>query len=816
MVCVPDHQIMKIAGRAIILVAFAGAAPTSRAQNAAAWSLVDLQRPPGLDSHAMAYDSLRGEVVLLGGWNGHGQSAETWVWNGDQWRLASTEGPAARTDHAMVFDAQRGVVVLFGGRVGQYRNDETWTWDGVKWTPAVRFGLHSPLPRHSAAMAFDSTRNLVYLHGGSGNSHNLDDFWVWDGVQWTEVLDQGGTTPGERADHAMVYDSARDRLVLFGGNADSSIRAKTYEWDGGAWEVVADGAPAPRFGHTMVFDSSRHHAVMFGGFLSSNDVNETWTWDGVQWSLLSAEGPSARHSHAAAFDSRRDVMLLHGGTDGANETWEWDGRGWSARLLHPGARESLEMVHHAARAITALVGGAGRGEVFGDTWRWTGSQWVGEEQPGPGARQAYAMTYDSNRGVVVLFGGSAPGGLKLGDTWEWDGDEWSLVSESGPAPRVFHAMAYDEARRATVLFGGQTQAGRIGDTWEWDGVRWRQIMADGPFAREAHAMTYDRHNAVVLLFGGHAGGTSALNDLWMWDGELWQNVPQARHAAGAWPLAGSAHRIVYDTARDVTILASSFQGSGRFNSGSWEWNGVAWNQIAEVGPVVSNYALAFDPIENQCVLFGGLVEGGSTDATWTLAYATTFVSQPNHTRVGPGAPAAFQVEVLGGGERRYQWRRDRLTLYDDGRISGARSSTLTIRDASVDDAGRYDCVISTDDGDILCRSVRLDVVGPSLLADATCPEGGPIQVSWSNATPDGQIALIFAASPGVFRIPGSFECAGTMLGLGPAQIQLAYAGSAGADGARTIHSGAGPNACGGSLQLLDLSTCATSNVVLIE
>lgn len=113
--------------------------------------------------------------------------------------------------------------------------------------------------------------------------------------------------------------------------------------------------------------------------------------------------------------------------------------------------------------------------------------------------------------------------------------------------------------------------------------------------------------------------------------------------------------------------------------------------------------------------------------------------------------------------------------------------------------------------------VRLDfTAGPSLTIEAVCPSGGPIRVAWTDATPGGQVALIFARNTGSFAIPNGRPCAGTALGLGANQLQIAFQGSAGPNGSRTLNSNTGSGACGGYLQLLDLTTCGTSNVVRIE
>lgn len=106
--------------------------------------------------------------------------------------------------------------------------------------------------------------------------------------------------------------------------------------------------------------------------------------------------------------------------------------------------------------------------------------------------------------------------------------------------------------------------------------------------------------------------------------------------------------------------------------------------------------------------------------------------------------------------------------------------------------------------------------GPVLGVDASCPQGGAIRVEWTGATPGGQAALLFARNQGSFVVPPQQPCAGTPLGLGANQIQIAYRGSAGADGRRVLNATAPGAACGGYVQLLDLDSCATSNVVRVE
>ena len=70
------------------------------------------------------------------------------------------------------------------------------------------------------------------------------------------------------------------------------------------------------------------------------------------------------------------------------------------------------------------------------------------------------MTYDSARGVSVVFGGLIPSFL-TGDTWEWDGTTWTQVATTGPSGRFDTALVYDSARGASVLFGGSAGPGGL-------------------------------------------------------------------------------------------------------------------------------------------------------------------------------------------------------------------------------------------------------------------------------------------------------------------------------------------------------------------
>jgi len=106
--------------------------------------------------------------------------------------------------------------------------------------------------------------------------------------------------------------------------------------------------------------------------------------------------------------------------------------------------------------------------------------------------------------------------------------------------------------------------------------------------------------------------------------------------------------------------------------------------------------------------------------------------------------------------------------------------------------------------------------GLQLLAEGSCPAGGPLRISWFGATPDGWVVLMHALNEGVVTIPPIYPCRGTVLGLGSQRIPTVWQGPTGRTGSGSIAATAGPRACGTYLQLLDLAECETTNVAPIE
>ena len=250
------------------------------------WTQQLQQNGPGERSGAaMVYDPAHHQVILFAGFGvgGGTRNNDTWAWDGTSWtQLSPATSPPPRQSHAMAYDSLHGQVVMFGGinQTNQYYQD-TWVWNGVTWAEMSPSSV--PPARAYHAMAYDSAHENVVLFGGSGTGI-FNDTWVWNGANWTQEFT--GNQPSARYSHAMAFDSVHGQTVLFGGCGPQGSLDDTWLWNGGNWsEASPQASPSVRCGQSMAYDSGNDLVVLFGG--ENQVINEgsayygdTWTWSG--------------------------------------------------------------------------------------------------------------------------------------------------------------------------------------------------------------------------------------------------------------------------------------------------------------------------------------------------------------------------------------------------------------------------------------------------------------------------------------------------------------------------------------------------------
>jgi hypothetical protein len=293
-------------------------------------------------------------------------------------------------------------------------------------------------------------------------------------AQCDAVWTRGPDLPAARRAMAAAYDSARGRVVLFGGVlSNGSISNATLEFDGAQWHTVSPGGtiPTARSGSAMAYDALRERIVLFGGQTVSGATGGTYEYDGQSWVQTSPTGsPSARSGAAMAFDPARGVVVLHAGLGSS-------------------------------------------GTVFSQTFDYNGAAWTLRTTSGP-ARHLHAMTYSDASQSMVLFGGFSGDGSYMPGAWKWSGEAWSLLSGTQPPARVAAGIAHVTPAGRTLLFGGRNAAGPISGLWELDPAGWTFRNSVGPAPRSEHALVYHAAAEKVVLIGG-LGTAGMFNDTWL-------------------------------------------------------------------------------------------------------------------------------------------------------------------------------------------------------------------------------------------------------------------------------------------------------------
>lgn len=556
--------------------------------------------------------------------------------------------------------------------------------EGLAWRPH-RQG--TPGARQGAAVTFDLARGRWVLHGGrmpleGGGWAFLNDTWEFDGNSWIER--RPAHTPPARYGAGAVYDSARQRVVMFGGQAVDPIDNVVWTWDGVDWrqEGLEGERPATKLAAGMAYDPARDRVVMFGGFEPGGMFDaETWEYDGERWHRHTpATSPSRRVGQSAAYDPIGGRVVLFGGynddeIDGGPQpgTWTWDGQTWTELPGDPDQpvlNDSGRLVFDGTRLLYTGVGA-----TWPQVWALTGDDWTqlpaAAELPVP--RRSPYLAFDpagpTGPRVLMLGGETEVIDTFRDDLWQWRAGSWTELSPApGPSARRSVAMAYDRVRARVVMFGGRDAAGPLDDTWEWDGASWRQLAPLlSPPERDGGAMACDPEAARCVLFGGLSAGP-LLADTWEWDGERWA----ARTDVDGAPSPRMGAMMAFDEARRKVVLVGGFDGG--MPGQTWELDragddALAWRQVstADEPPPVVGGALAFDAGLGEVVLMGGNYQADYSTQTWAYDGATWQNLRPVGDKFGLAYMASAYDPVM---------RRMVLFGGDDGAVGTADVRTL--------------------------------------------------------------------------------------------------------------------------------------------
>jgi hypothetical protein len=302
------------------------------------WSqLPNATGPPKVAAEVLVYDASDHYVLLFGGrdkWTPFNGPflGETWSFANGTWtQLHPTSSPSARGHSVAVYDAADGYVVLFGGLqqgggpVGGGSMYDTWTFHAGVWTK-LPLTVH-PSARYQAAMAYDTAMQRVVLFGGTTGANET---WQFHAGKWTE-LHPAVSPPGRRL-AMMAYDPAAGAIILFGGcqgGGCAPMLGDTWSFAGGTWTQLHPAtSPSPRIGSGFSYDPALGEIVLFGGENATALLGDTWTFHNLTWANPCVHcGPNPRWLAVTTYvPGSPGTLVMYGGDtkNGFNDqTWEY-------------------------------------------------------------------------------------------------------------------------------------------------------------------------------------------------------------------------------------------------------------------------------------------------------------------------------------------------------------------------------------------------------------------------------------------------------------------------------------------------------------
>ena len=133
-------------------------------RDTAGWTLIDSAGPRRLlnANGGVAYDEARSVLVVpvLGGPDGG-----VWEWDGARWRRVRVEaGPPPRRNYAIAYDSRRQRVALIGGLASEPRRPlgDHWTWDGAGWSEVASAPVQPSARSHARLVNDARNGRLLY------------------------------------------------------------------------------------------------------------------------------------------------------------------------------------------------------------------------------------------------------------------------------------------------------------------------------------------------------------------------------------------------------------------------------------------------------------------------------------------------------------------------------------------------------------------------------------------------------------------------------------------------------------------------------
>ncbi|MCB1124975.1 MAG: immunoglobulin domain-containing protein [Verrucomicrobiae bacterium] len=192
------------------------------------------------------------------------------------------------------------------------------------------------------------------------------------------------------------------------------------------------------------------------------------------------------------------------------------------------------------------------------------------------------------------------------------------------------------------------------------------------------------------------------------------NVPAGNHALIAYAVTRPLTFPNLDLTAGGTTIYGRQMNSDEYNPAPGFYS---MSSTSAANRSVGNMA-RFDgltPVDGQITLaFTGATDCGINGLQLVLnapnpGAPPSITQQPVSANVLEGRRAMLSVQVTGAEPLSFQWRRHGRTLFDDGRISGVNTATLTITGFTAADVARYDVAIANPAGTVISSAAALNL-----------------------------------------------------------------------------------------------------------
>jgi hypothetical protein len=307
-----------------------------------------------------------------------------------------------------------------------------------------------------------------------------------------------------------------------------------------------------------------------------------------------------------------------------NENW-----GQALPKTTPGKLEYFGMAYDSDTGLIVVFGGYDSGFNYkGDTWIYNASNntWHNAQPTNsPPKRYGPTMIYDSDNKVMLLFGGYSFGAGTCGgycsDTWAYNisNNTWFNRHPTGPIFGMYYMqMAYDPVNHYAVMFGGMNSSSVYQNKiwlYNYTSNAWSmRTPSSPPTARYIMNVIWNPINQTVMIFGGYSGVLN--DDIWQYDVEVntWFKFNPANR-----PIARYLAQMTWDQRLGKAFLFGGYSFTSGYLNDTWTFDPVTtvWTKVQPANDpgVLCCGAMVHNSLESVNIVFGGY-GSGYQDKTW--------------------------------------------------------------------------------------------------------------------------------------------------------------------------------------------------------